>query len=93
MQMSTATLQCQNATLAVHSRHKIPLLPACSVFLPFRAPSAPPAPRGVLRGVPSLPNSLHSFFSSVRRRCRTGCGATDWTEVYGNLVAEVGSGE
>jgi hypothetical protein len=40
---------------AVHSR-KNPLLPACSLFLPFRAPSAPPAPRGVLRGVASLPN-------------------------------------
>ena len=63
------------------------------MFLPFRALSAPPAPRGVLRGVPSLPDSLHSFFSSVRRRCRTGCGATDWTKVYGTLVAEVGSGE
>ena len=50
----------------------------------------PPAPRGVLRGVASLPNSL---LLGTASRCGTGCGATDWTEVYGDLVAEVGSGE
>ena len=56
--MSTATLQCQICdTRLCIAGIKSPFLPACSVFLPCRAPSAAPAPRGVLRGVTALPNS------------------------------------